>query len=682
MGSIPMLIMMIAATGVTYGWQPDPNGDDASSVQYIVQVSPHEFARMQQIGEVTTVIAPEVREHVSRIVVRVGSGDPPRELPTMLRRSIRVAARKPDPQSGGMSLPPSLRDSMSQAGDSARNAFTNQVDQAGRSLGNQAKGYLHNALGGATNNQRANNQQANDQRDRAVVSPPSTRLRSAGPSTSNSSSSVFGGKSPATSFPAPGFASQSTRSQSTRSGRDVGLVTPGVSRGGMPSDPRGSATGYAQTPTRGPSTSETSRSKDWRGFGSGDNRRVSVTTASNTSGRFIDPPSTAKAAPTSSNPSNTGRLASNGLRSSDLFGRTPGASPMNGSLGKNDDQATTHNTTGYSAEDRWRQPMSQQDQVLLDRQQQSSRGSGLASRSPNLSGVRPLGTRSSNTEREYGNERQSDRSYRDARSRTPKRELTRAQAAAGGDAFDANGRLVDRDGRLIRDPELDRGIDRSLNNSENRSAYSATPTRIGPERPLTEDERAGYRSDAQDGLDGYRDRLSSRDDDLRFANSPTSRRSAPSRYDERDTRRSRFDEDVFERYDDSRSRYTGASPSASRRWRDEELDARYPQRDTRTQDIRRSLPDPVVGTASVAGTNREPSPSSRELTTTPIQTAQILPGLPGNSRGRQNTPMFTTLLMTSIFVNLFFLYWLHNLRQRFRSIVVAKRMVESTATAS
>ena len=164
MGGIPTLLMMIAAAGVTYGWQPDKNGDDAGAVEYIVQVSPHELAQIERTGQLSSVIDPLVRGHVSRIVIRVGTGDLPRNTPDVLTAG-RIASLKPDPQTGSFGLPPSLQESANNAASGAANQI---VDQAGRTFQagtNQVKDNLMDRLRGSSQ----------DTASRSIVPPPSTR---------------------------------------------------------------------------------------------------------------------------------------------------------------------------------------------------------------------------------------------------------------------------------------------------------------------------------------------------------------------------------------------------------------------------------------------------------------------------------------------------------------------------
>ena len=168
MGRVPMLIMMVAAAGVTYGWQPGSNGDDDSSIQYIIQVSP------QQPSD-------------------------------GLERHDRVRSLKPDPQAGGLSLPPSLK----QFGNSAREATAKQFDKAGRELKNHARDQFNNALGGVAGNGQAR------PTDRNLIAPPSTRLRPGG-----SSNNAFSPSRP-TTFSTPSFPSGNANSNLTSNQRNA-----------------------------------------------------------------------------------------------------------------------------------------------------------------------------------------------------------------------------------------------------------------------------------------------------------------------------------------------------------------------------------------------------------------------------------------------------------------------------
>lgn len=148
MGAAPLLIML-AAVGVDYGWQPDgttsPRGDN---VEYIIQIPPAQLDQIKSIGEITSAIDPEIQGRISKVVVRVGTAKLPRDAgraasvaavsqaaaldddaqipipeisdtaiaqaPTARAQTDRAdspgseALMKPDPQAGGFALPDSL----------------------------------------------------------------------------------------------------------------------------------------------------------------------------------------------------------------------------------------------------------------------------------------------------------------------------------------------------------------------------------------------------------------------------------------------------------------------------------------------------------------------------------------------------------------------------------------------
>lgn len=167
MGGVPMLLMVIAATGVTYGWQPDKTRSESSvdapaSVEYIVQVTPSEWDEVQKSGEITSAIDPAVRGHVSRIIIRVGNQRPPRITPTSIT-AARVAARKPAPQSGsgGFGLP--------DLAQTTSNQVATGIDQAGREINRQ----INQGVQTLSDQVRRRAQAAND---RTLVPPPSTRF--------------------------------------------------------------------------------------------------------------------------------------------------------------------------------------------------------------------------------------------------------------------------------------------------------------------------------------------------------------------------------------------------------------------------------------------------------------------------------------------------------------------------
>jgi hypothetical protein len=98
MGAAPVLIML-AAIGVDFGWQPDgTTSTRGDNIEYIVQISPEHLEQLQSIGEITSTIDPAVQNRVSRLVFRVGTGTLPRDA----GRTSDIETLSPT--SGGQSL--------------------------------------------------------------------------------------------------------------------------------------------------------------------------------------------------------------------------------------------------------------------------------------------------------------------------------------------------------------------------------------------------------------------------------------------------------------------------------------------------------------------------------------------------------------------------------------------------
>ena len=156
----------LVACQITYGWQPlEPNSPQSadltrsgSDVEYIVQVDPKSLRTLQSVGEITSTIDPRVRSRVGRIVVRIGDGPVPREVPPRslagdakadVRDTAAVAAPTLNrgqasggkqvvmkPQSGGsMQLPTGGRSDLGAMGNSIRNG----VADAASNLAAEAK---------------------------------------------------------------------------------------------------------------------------------------------------------------------------------------------------------------------------------------------------------------------------------------------------------------------------------------------------------------------------------------------------------------------------------------------------------------------------------------------------------------------------------------------------------------
>jgi len=74
------LLVLFAAVGVDYGWQPDgTQSDRGDNIRYIVQVPPDQLDEIRRAGEVTSTLDPEVAGRVVQIVFRIGTDPLPRD---------------------------------------------------------------------------------------------------------------------------------------------------------------------------------------------------------------------------------------------------------------------------------------------------------------------------------------------------------------------------------------------------------------------------------------------------------------------------------------------------------------------------------------------------------------------------------------------------------------------------
>lgn len=73
------LLLILAAVGVDYGWQPDGTRSRGSdNLEYIIQIAPDQIGRLQRLGEITSVLDPSISARVTKVVFRVGNGTLPR----------------------------------------------------------------------------------------------------------------------------------------------------------------------------------------------------------------------------------------------------------------------------------------------------------------------------------------------------------------------------------------------------------------------------------------------------------------------------------------------------------------------------------------------------------------------------------------------------------------------------
>lgn len=685
MGGIPTMLLMIATAGVTYGWQPDRNGDDAADVEYLVQVSPAELAQLQRSelqksgssrpAQISSVIDPQVRGHVSRIVLRVGTGDLPRTLPAGLSNQ-RVATLKPDPQGGGgFGLPSSLQNSASNAVNGAANQLGNQaIDRAGRAIQNgadQAGQQANNLL----DRIRGNTQDARTA-GRSLVAPPSTRP----------------GNNPL-----------------------------GNNRANQTSSPNP----FAQPRTGGPSTSptgqnsQTGRDNQWSRFAEQQQQQQQ-------NSRGVD-----------------ASLASNGLRSSDTFGQmpnalqNPNASQNNGASqnsvlsGRDAGESPFSNRTGREQDSAnvAGAIYSQIDQTKRDFQyglgNNSANNRNTAGTPSTRSGYQqPRSTTSRSTSLDsYADRNQQGNDYQGSTGRNPK--LNRDQIAAGGWDFDDYNRLVNRSGQLVRVDDRQPSFADRTGSGTSLNGYADTnnsqqPARLGSpslndrgrsnsgmtgngmsnngtsyngtyDRSLANNRTSTQSRDAwgqpivnQDERDRYLREQDLRDRDRFASNSVTNIVGTRDNLRGTDSRATRYpstnNADRDSRYQDSRY------PSSGSQYADlDEAGQRYA---ARVPDNRSTTQRPTYDRSAEVrqqglnrsnnGTDFTPSPSPA-----PVSQAGFTPtGSLIKPKPVAAQPLFNGLLLISIVANLYLIFWLKNLRVQFKDMVTAKRMASSTASVA
>lgn len=648
MGGIPSMLLMIAAAGVTYGWQPDANGDRATDVEYIVQISPAEWERMRSSSSggasgITSVIDPEVRGKVSRIVLRVGTGDVPRKTLDSVN-APRVATLKPDPQ--GFGLPSSLQES---AGNAAGDFANQAVDRAGRAIdrtldrvADQATNQANQGVSNLSDWMRGN-QQGAAAADRARVAPPSTR-----PATRPTTSNVF----------QPGSGIQpGSGLQSGAAGNSLGQSA--TNRSAQP-DSRLS-TPFAGPRTGGPSTapsnsndpaSVTGRDNRWADFAA----RQAANDLRTAQPQGNSPPQ---------NGSTNASLASNGLLPSDSFGKMPrglesfGSNPNTlADRGDRDALNSAASNQGFAQNDLNNQNLRFDDRSTgVDRNLRNTGGNSFG-RNPR----EPLASR-----------------------RNPN--LTSAQIAAGGWDFDDYDRLIDQNGQLVRggqpgpaesfsngsrfpSPQYadNQAVDpfgRSRNSATNDSGMSGSYPGQG---------YSNERSSGMAGDDRYRNTAGS---DPRFANANDRD------FDPRNARSA---------YEDPRSRNQFAEDQRSPRYASTDTDPRsssdyrsVPQRaemDSAANRVTsRSMNDDYSGGRSYRASTAE-DPAASRVVQSGMETGSMstIPYIKPKQVAAQ--PLFNGLLLISIVANLYLIFWLKNLRVQFKDMVAAKRLSQSTASVA
>ena len=339
MGGVPALLLVIAA-GITYGWQPDREG----GVEYIIQVPPDQVERLEQIGEISSVIDPQVRGQVSRVIIRVGNGPVPKTTPANL--TGRSAATR---TLGGSELA-ILDDAPVPIPEMADGNIAEPIpglESAQRSVlkpdtnspqGASAYGYpgLPPTLGGTA--------PAANQGTSGISSPPGSQANS-----------IFGPQPPSST----GAASASSGSirvppPATRSpAYNTGQVPPPFTG----SDPQGD---YARTRAGGPSTDPTNpRDNTWQDFpgvpsstsAASNGQPMAGTSGAENPFRSSGSTNAASMNGASGYPATGSPSGSNGLAPSDTYGKLPSGfsfSGANGATGTNT-AATRSSSAGLAS---------------------------------------------------------------------------------------------------------------------------------------------------------------------------------------------------------------------------------------------------------------------------------------------------------------------------------------------
>ena len=391
MGVVPALVLAIAA-GISYGWQPDRDG----GVEYIIQVPPDQLERLQEIGEISSVIDPQVRGRVSRVIIRVGTGPLPKETPpTMGDRSVSMGGNVPLAYADASDAAPLPIPEMGTSGLAEPILGMTAAQSVLKPDANSPAGTTGYGYPGLPPTLQTGSPQI-DQAGREIPS--------ASPSTTSGQSSILG---PAMSVPNSATSNAAATSggtirvppPATRSPSSSPAATPPPFTG---TDPNGD---YARARAGGPSTEPTNpRDNTWRDFPSLPSTTSSVAGGQTSSGSTAENPFR-------NQPGTTGNATSggSGLAPTDTYGKLPGGLRLVASNAAGASPSST--ATGYG------NPPS---------------ASGTAS---GQVGTYANGTASSSL------------SNRGASGPDPR--LTHVQVAAGAWSIDTNGQILDRQGRAM-----------------------------------------------------------------------------------------------------------------------------------------------------------------------------------------------------------------------------------------
>lgn len=638
MGVVHMLV--VALVGITYGWQSDDNG----GVEYIVQISPSELNEVQRLGEITSSIDPAVAGHVSRIRIQVGTGALPRETPANLsarnskpsRAGIETASDRmavPIPEMREFELAAPIRSPddqnlahvAGQSGHTKAAVMKPDPDNTGP-IGFQ----FPSAVGNGAQNTADAARSDLDRAGREIAGSSQNMMRNLGNTAADTIRNPLGAPNGTARVAAPGTRQPDPRRQPTlpqfTGGRSTTTTPGGPST--EPTRPRDQSwSDFARPRAGGPSTESVGSDRTRLGNPQLNNPRLNEPVQN-------DPRAGNQQNSLGLNTANN--LGGSSNRSSNgTFGQTPGGMtfpPRN--TASTDPRMTIDRSSqrNNGANSFARDPVtSQQQQMELDRQNRNRASREFAAgptlANPSAESFTRNAIRASDRD---ADDRRIDNQPNlraetgiDARQ-APDRRLTNVELAAGAWSIDRYGRLLDRSGRLVppvAPNDLAGGSRTNLN-----ERYGNRDSRATLEQPMT----------GRTNPNLVQDTRTYQPNDLRAA------REHP--YQQPSIRQPTNTPAEFARNGADRMRIA-------------------PQSNPRQDPVR----DPV-------------SLTKREATPTGSSTSMPISKTAKNHIAAQ--PLFNGLLLMSFVANIYLMFWLKNLRVRFRDLVAAKRLTGTANPAS
>jgi hypothetical protein len=624
MGVVHMLV--VALVGITYGWQSDNNG----GVEYIVQVSPTELKEIDRLGEITSSIDPKVVGHVSRIKIRVGTGTLPRETPADLSArnshsnhpgietaSDRIAVPIPQMREQDMAAPIRSLDDRNVA------LIANGAGQAKASMmkpdpDNAGPGFqFPSSVGNAASNTTEGVRTDLDRAGREIADRGQNMLQDLRDTASDTMRNSFGAPSGAARVPAPGTRQPDPLRQPT-----IPQFTNGRSATTLPGGP-------TTDPTKARDQGWTDFARPRAGGPTTDAVGADRTRLANprlNQPVLNDPRGGDSRTGLGWNTASTSGVSSN-RTSSGTFGQAPGGMTFPARNTTTDPRMSIdrnsqrNNSANQFTRDR---VTSQQQQMELDRQNRTVPSGEFATGSPLRD--RPQEPFLRNTvgpqNAQLGDQPIARSQPGNDAGQRPDRRLTNAELDAGAWSIDRYGRLLDRTGRLVTPvAQNDQGRDSRVN-LDNR--YGNGQPQATLEQPVMNRSPPNLVSD----------------------NLP---------YEPRDLRGTR--EIPYQQ--------PGIRPPSN------------------TTDFARNPAD----RARIA---LEPNPS-RDQVRDPVSLTKrdasltVSPATNPLAKTAQNhiaaQPLFNGLLLMSFVANIYLMFWLKNLRLRFRDLVAAKRLTGTSNQA-